>query len=593
MEERLAQAGVELSIGRRGEHLATRVVFDVTAWERAYGEGTAFLLHMRNGDRYPYPVVITREKGKVLWDVTRTDLAVVGKGLAELQYWAGDTRVKSVVFSTRTAPCLDNEGPYPDAPEADWVEKVLEGVDNDHVCPPSGELSEIEVQSGATDFVEKPAEGFYGIGKVLVKGDADLIPGNIRDGVTIFGVQGDYDPTPKLTVGYATIKNNGVTTIYPSSGYKGMTRVQVTTEVPTDLVLQEKTVTPGRDAKYVSPDSGYNGLAQVKVNGDSDLIPGNIREGVNIFGVTGTYIKTEIVEEKLQNKSVTPGRSSQYIYPDTSDGYTGLYQVHVEGDSDLFPSNIREGVTIFGVTGTYSNDQKYQDKTVTPTRNGLTVTADSGYNALASVRVNGDSNLVPGKIADGETIFGVKGNYVSPMRSITVIPSPDEQVIYPTDEYYGFNEIIVAPTQGRQPLKNPATGQQILSGYEAYDAAGNVISGTAFLTGGTAVFALNASDWNGTTYTLVTNTWRVEDGQTPLMDLPFASSAVNAQRVVEAGITMPSITTSSSTDSTTGVVTYTTTIIFSAVRTPPVDVDVAVFNITEVAVTEETGEDGA
>lgn len=132
------------------------------------------------------------------------------------------------------------------------------------------------------------------------------------------------------------------------------------------------------------------------------------------------------------------------------------------------------------------------------------------------------------------------------------------------------------------PLPNPAASQHILSGYEAYDAEGNKLEGTAFLTGGYAEFTLEAGKWNGTTYTVTTNGWRVENLQIPLMDLPYDSSAVNAQRVVEAGITMPRISTSQSTNSETGVVTYTTTIIFSAIRTPPVDVNVAVFNITEV-----------
>lgn len=131
------------------------------------------------------------------------------------------------------------------------------------------------------------------------------------------------------------------------------------------------------------------------------------------------------------------------------------------------------------------------------------------------------------------------------------------------------------------PLSNPATSQQILSGYEAYDSSGNLLSGTAFLTSGVAEFTLLADSWNGTTYTIETNSWMIADGQTPLMDLPYTSSAVNAQRVIEAGITMPYASCSNEA-ADDGTVTYTTTIIFSAIRTPPVDVDVSVFNITEV-----------
>lgn len=309
-----------------------------------------------------------------------------------------------------------------------------------------GELSEIVVRSGTADFIEVPADGFYGIGKVTVLGDEDLKPANIKYGVSILGVVGTYAPAdPALAAATKTISSNGTHTIYPPNGYVGMTRLVLTVDVPTNIVLQSKSVTPGYSSKTVTPDSGYNGLSSVTVAGDSDLVPSNIREGVTIFGVTGSYSKTEIVDAVLQSKSVTPGRSGQYVYPDS--GYNGLSRVYVVGDGDLISSNIREGVSIFGVAGSYSTGTKYQSKTVTPNKNGFSVTADSGYNALAQVTVKGDSNLIPSKIADGATIFGVTGTYVSPMKPITVIPSLDEQYILPADGFAGFSSITVAPAE--------------------------------------------------------------------------------------------------------------------------------------------------
>lgn len=50
---------------------------------------------------------------------------------------------------------------------------------------------------------------------------------------------------------------------------------------------QTKTVTPTASGFTVNPDTGYL-LSSVVLNGDSDLIPSNVKEGVNIFGVVGT-----------------------------------------------------------------------------------------------------------------------------------------------------------------------------------------------------------------------------------------------------------------------------------------------------------------
>lgn len=64
--------------------------------------------------------------------------------------------------------------------------------------------------------------------------------------------------------------------------------VNVSVPAP-EITLQEKTVTPTASAQSVTPDSGYDGMSKVSVNGDSNLVPGNIKSGVPIFGVVGSY----------------------------------------------------------------------------------------------------------------------------------------------------------------------------------------------------------------------------------------------------------------------------------------------------------------
>lgn len=57
---------------------------------------------------------------------------------------------------------------------------------------------------------------------------------------------------------------------------------------------QSKTITPTAAGLTVTPDTGKV-LSSVVVNGDADLVPANVRDGVNIFGVTGTMKAKEAV----------------------------------------------------------------------------------------------------------------------------------------------------------------------------------------------------------------------------------------------------------------------------------------------------------
>lgn len=71
--------------------------------------------------------------------------------------------------------------------------------------------------------------------------------------------------------------------------YLGREKIKITASGTIKPTLQEKTVTPTTSLQNITPDNGYYGLSKVTVEGDDNLVADNIKSGVSIFGVDGTY----------------------------------------------------------------------------------------------------------------------------------------------------------------------------------------------------------------------------------------------------------------------------------------------------------------
>ena len=95
--------------------------------------------------------------------------------------------------------------------------------------------------------------------------------------------------------------------------------------------LQSKTVSPSESTQTVSPDSGYDGLSSVTVN-----------------AVSKTYVGSGVTKKAAA--TYTPKTSDQSI---ASGQYLSGTQT-IKGDANLVAGNIKSGVSIFGVTGTYT-----------------------------------------------------------------------------------------------------------------------------------------------------------------------------------------------------------------------------------------------
>lgn len=154
---------------------------------------------------------------------------------------------------------------------------------------------------------------------------------------------------------------------------------------------QGKEVYPSAITQNIQADQNRV-LSTVIVHGDSNLNPTNIRKNTSIFNVTGT------LEERLpeQEKSVTPEKNQQIVLP--NDGYV-LNKVTVAGDSNLKPENIRKGVVIFNVEGTYegssgqsSTDSGTTDPGTTDNPTPTVITRSTSYVVPEILTVDAISN---------------------------------------------------------------------------------------------------------------------------------------------------------------------------------------------------------
>lgn len=97
------------------------------------------------------------------------------------------------------------------------------------------------------------------------------------------------------------------------------------------------------DGSYTIPMGFHDGSGSVAIDGteQAKIVPGNIKSGVEILGVTGTYSGEAIT---AQSKSVTPSTSAQTVQPDS--GYDYLSAVTVAAIPYTESDNAAGGKTV-------------------------------------------------------------------------------------------------------------------------------------------------------------------------------------------------------------------------------------------------------
>lgn len=153
--------------------------------------------------------------------------------------------------------------------------------------------------------------------------------------------------------------------------------------------------------------SGASGVGACEYDVDSSDCTATVAEVL----ATKTFAKGgSVLTGTMPNRGAVSGtissKSTPYTIPQGYHDGSGTVGLDSASASALVANNIRENVTILGITGTMSGSEGMapQSKTVTPTTASQTILPDTGYNCLSQVTVNAIPYTETDNAAGGKTV---------------------------------------------------------------------------------------------------------------------------------------------------------------------------------------------
>lgn len=228
-----------------------------------------------------------------------------------------------------------------------------------------------------------------------------------------------------------------------------------------EIILNPLTINPSTTLQTFTPNAN-EAYSTVTVNPvtyeiDSNIIAKNIKEGVTILGVTGTLSDSGVATPTLQIKTVTPSTYSQIIVADS--GYDGLDTVYIDPvtnkiDSNIIPGNIKNGVSILGITGTL--EAGTGDITLLDIED-----VNTYYNQIVT-QVDKEYDMISGKIIGIVSQKGASDKYV-------YIKSLDSNITFNVTlsswTTYNVNDIVILNPDNPRIYKD-STFDKSLIGYD-------------------------------------------------------------------------------------------------------------------------------
>ena len=165
--------------------------------------------------------------------------------------------------------------------------------------------------------------------------------------------------------------------------YGGETLIDLTGDNITADKLKKGYTAHGANGEVINGTCEHDANTQ-----DATAVAAEILAGKTAYNkgakVTGTMKNNGAVNGTITTKT------GKYTVPQGYHDGSGKVQIDPTEQAKLIPSNIREGITVLGVTGEMSDMEgsNPQSKTVTPSTVKQTVLPDDGYTCLSEVIVN-------------------------------------------------------------------------------------------------------------------------------------------------------------------------------------------------------------
>lgn len=121
-----AKIGSPIHIGRQGENLATKVVFNIDDWINTYGDSDNIEL-VANIDEQIIIIDVTKNGNEVVWEVKNDITQFTGHHICELFYTVNSALVKSRIYNFVVDQAIDStEGTEPPEYANTWVTEVID-----------------------------------------------------------------------------------------------------------------------------------------------------------------------------------------------------------------------------------------------------------------------------------------------------------------------------------------------------------------------------------------------------------------------------------------------------------------------------------